>query len=242
MGELTNWLGITPGSRSNTAVVGAGGKTTTTFGLGAELRRLGDRTIVTTTTKMGRDQTGGLEVVGIELPEIISALSKFGTCLVVDQTRTSGRKIAGLTAAQVDQLFLADPAIAAHVVSEADGAHKHTVKAPAPHEPVIPTTVTHVIAVIGADALNRVIEDQAHRPMRVAAAAGLSPYDRLTPLGASRLLTDAERGSRKSVPPRSWFGVLINRVTESQSTAAAELASLIRDQNVPCLIRPFVSQ
>jgi molybdenum cofactor cytidylyltransferase len=242
MGELTDWLGITPGTRSNTAVVGAGGKTTTTFGLGAELHRLGDRSIVTTTTKMGRDQTGGLEVVGIEVEGIVRALNSFRTCLVVDQTRTSGRKIAGLTDTQVDQLFLADPTITEHVVAEADGARKHTVKAPAPHEPVIPSSVTHVIAVIGGDALNRVIEDQAHRPMRVAAAAGLGPYDRLSPLGASRLLTDRERGSRKSVPASSWFGVLINRVTEPQRAAAEELAGLIRGQSVPCLIRPFVDR
>jgi probable selenium-dependent hydroxylase accessory protein YqeC len=240
MSELANWMGIAAGSRSNTAVVGAGGKTTTTFGLGAELAAFGDRTIVTTTTKMGRDQTGGLAVVGVEVAGITSALTTFGTCLVVDQTRTSDRKISGLTGEQVDSLFLANPGIVNHIVAEADGARKHTVKAPAPHEPVIASTVTHVIAVIGADALNRVIEDQAHRPMRVAAAAELSPYDRLTPLGASKLLADADRGSRKSVPTSAWYGVIINRVTDAQSLAAHELRELLEASTIPCLIRPFI--
>lgn len=237
MGELATWMGIEPGQRSNTAVVGAGGKTTTTFGLGAELHAYGDRTIVTTTTKMGRDQTGGLPVVGRDLGEIIRALETYGTCLVVDKDKTSDRKIAGLTADEVDDLFLAQPVVANHIVAEADGARKHTVKAPAPHEPVIASTTTHVIAVIGAGALNRVIEDQAHRPMRVAAAAGLNPYDRLTPLGASRLLTDAERGSRKSVPSDAWFGVLINRITHAQQGAATELEGFLHERGIACLQR-----
>ncbi len=238
MGELAAWLGVRPGQRSNTAVVGAGGKTTTTFSLGAELHAFGDRTIVTTTTKMGRDQTGGLVVVGRDSADIIRALDMQGTCLVVDQERTSDRKIAGLSAAEVDELFLVDPAIVNHIVAEADGARKHTVKAPAPHEPVIALSATHVIAVIGAGALNRVIEDQAHRPMRVAAAAGLNPYDRLSPLGASRLLSDGERGSRKSVPPDAWFGVLINRITPAQQGAATELQGLLGALGIPCLPRP----
>jgi molybdenum cofactor cytidylyltransferase len=242
MSELAAWMSIAVGSRSNTAVVGAGGKTTSTFGLGAELAGFGDRTIVTTTTKMGRDQTGGLTVVGVERSEIIRALDIHGTCLVVDQSRTSDRKISGLTGEQVDALFGAKPNIVNHIVAEADGARKHTVKAPAPHEPVIPSTVTHVIAVIGADALNRVIEDQAHRPMRVAAAAGLNPYDRLTPFGASRLLSDAERGSRKSVPASAWYGVIINRVTDAQLGAAQELHALLAERGVPCLLRPFISR
>jgi probable selenium-dependent hydroxylase accessory protein YqeC len=242
MSELADWMGIAGGSRSNTAVVGAGGKTTTTFGLGAELAAFGDRTIVTTTTKMGRDQTGGLTVVGVEQSEIVRALDTYGTCLVVDQLRTSDRKISGLTGEQVDTLFNTDPHIVNHIVAEADGARKHTVKAPAPHEPVIASTVTHVLALIGGDALNRVIEDQAHRPMRVAAAAGLNPYDRLTPFGASRLLTDAERGSRKSVPESAWYGVIINRVTDAQKGAAQELHGLLVKRGVPCLIRPFISQ
>ena len=238
MAELAEWLGIRPGRRSNTAVVGAGGKTTTTFSLGAELHAFGDRTIVTTTTKMGRDQTGGLLVVGRDSADIIRALDMQGTCLVVDQERTSDRKIAGLSAAEVDALFLVDPPIANHIVAEADGARKHTVKAPAPHEPVIASSVTHVIAVIGAGALNRVIEDQAHRPMRVAAAAGLNPYDRLSPLGASRLLSDSERGSRKSVPPDAWFGVLINRIAPAQQGAATELQGFLGELGIPCLPRP----
>jgi molybdenum cofactor cytidylyltransferase len=242
MNELADWMGIAAGSRSNTAVVGAGGKTTTTFGLGAELARFGDRTIVTTTTKMGRDQTGGLSVVGVDTAEIVRALDSYGTCLVVDQLRTSDRKISGLSGDQVDALFRTEPNIVNHIVAEADGARRHTVKAPAPHEPVIPSTATHVVAVIGADALNRVIEDQAHRPMRVAAAAGLNPYDRLTPLGASRLLNDAERGSRKSVPTSAWYGVIINRVTDAQVGAAQELHRLLAEGGVPCLLRPFISK
>lgn len=237
--SLVDWLGIEARTRSCTAVVGAGGKTTTTFGLAAELADRGDRTIVSTTTKMGRDQTGGLVVVGLDRTAIDAALGQYGTCLVVDSSRTSDRKISGLTKSEASQLWLGEPRLAMHLVLEADGARKHNVKAPAPHEPVIPSVCTHVIAVIGADALNRVIEDQAHRPLRVAAVAGLRPYDRLTALGAWRLLTDRQLGSAKDVPAGAWFGVLINKVTPTQRDIANELFGLLTEGGTPTLVSDF---
>ena len=85
------------------------------------------------------------------------------------------------------------------VVVEADGARGKVVKAPADHEPVIPSSTTLLIVVIGADALDRVIEDVAHRPMLVAAVCGCGPYERLTVARAARLVTSSS-GSRKGIP------------------------------------------
>lgn len=84
-------------------------------------------------------------------------------------------------------------------------------KAPAPHEPVIPSRTTLAISVIGSDALGRVIADQCQRPMRVAALAGCSPYERLEPERAARVLRH-ERGGAKGVPPNARHVVMVTKV------------------------------
>ena len=71
-----------------------------------------------------------------------------------------------------------------------------------------------VICVIGADALDRTIEDQCHRPLRVGAVLGCSPYDRLTPERAAELVTSVN-GGRKDVPPGARFVVCLTKVNAS---------------------------
>lgn len=45
------------------------------------------------------------------------------------------------------------------VLIEADGSHGLPLKVPAAHEPVIPSVATHVIGVIGASCLGRLVRD-----------------------------------------------------------------------------------
>ena len=92
-----------------------------------------------------------------------------------------------------------------------------------------------MLAVIGADSLNRVIEDVAHRPMLVAAVCGCGPYGRLTPGRAASLLT-SERGSRKNVPATARFAVAITRIGPRQRTDAAELSDLLTRQGIPTVL------
>ena len=79
---------------------------------------------------------------------------------------------------------------------------------------MIANDTSTVVAVMGADALDRVIEDQCHRPLRVAALVGCSPYERLTPERAARLLLDSD-GSRRGVGRGVRFTVAITKVSEN---------------------------
>lgn len=117
------------------------------------------------------------------------------------------------------------------VVVEADGARGHPAKAPADHEPVIPATATLVVAVIGSDALGRVIADQCHRPLRVAAVVGCGPYERLTPERAAVLLT-SERGGRRAVPAGARFAVLVTKVDPAGSRLVDELLAALSGVDV----------
>ena len=101
-----------------------------------------------------------------------------------------------------------------YVVVEADGSRGHPAKAPAPHEPAIPTGPVDVVAVIGADALDRVIADQCHRPLRLAAVVGCSPYERLTPERAAILLTHSD-GALQGAPAEGNFSIAITKVDDN---------------------------
>lgn len=199
--------GIEPADREHVAVVGGGGKTTTVFHLA---RGLTGRTIATTTTRMGHGQDGGLRSLIAPDRSLIAEALGAGPVLVWGRRGT--HKAIGVRPEVCDDWFT-DGALCDNVVVEADGARHHPFKAPGPLEPVIPSTVTTVVSVIGADALGRVIADQCHRPLRVAAVAGCSPYERLTPERAARVLLSTD-GSGRNVPAGARRIVLVTKVPE----------------------------
>ncbi|HAQ05077.1 MAG: selenium cofactor biosynthesis protein YqeC [Acidimicrobiales bacterium] len=196
------------------ALVGGGGKSTLLRALG-ELHGRG--TILTTTTKMGSDQTGEANLlISPSEKELADALG--GNAPVMIWDRVKGEKAFGV-----------DPSLpkgwlpeATRVIVEADGARRHPAKAPAPYEPVLPQGVTTVIAVIGADAIDRVIEDQCHRPLRVAAVVNCSPYERLTPKRAAILLLDSN-GSRKGLKNGMRFVIAITKVSPGNQNIVERL-------------------
>jgi len=186
------------------ALVGGGGKSTLLSALG-ELH--GKGTVLTTTTKMGSDQVGGANLlIRPSQKEISISLDKTSPLLIWD--RVDGEKAFGVDPS-LPESWLSE---ATRVIVEADGARRHPAKAPAPYEPVLPLGVTTVIAVIGADAIDRVIEDQCHRPLRVAAVVNCSPYERLTPKRAAVLLLDSN-GSKKGLTPEVRFVIAITKVS-----------------------------
>jgi probable selenium-dependent hydroxylase accessory protein YqeC len=195
------------------ALVGAGGKTTTMHRLVDEARRRGWRAVAGTTTRVGIDHVRAGE-------EFIHAGRR-------------GDKYVGVSPDHIERRFAtrSDDLI----VVEADGARGKVVKAPGPHEPVLPTSTTLLVAVIGADALDRVIEDVAHRPMRVAAVCGCRPYERLTVARAVTLLT-SPRGSMKAMPATARFAVAITRVGPAQVRLAADLEQTLAARGVSAII------
>lgn len=196
------------------ALVGGGGKSTLMRAAHAEALRRGWTVLAGTTTKVYASQAA-------DLPGFLH-----GGAVADKLTGASDETVCG-AAATYDL-----------VVIEADGSRSKVVKAPARHEPVIPSCATHVVAVIGADALDRVIEDVAHRPMLVGAVCGCSPYGRLTVERAARLLVDPERGAAKGVPHGARFAVAITRIGPAQQRLAAELTVLLAGRGVTAIQLP----
>jgi len=210
--ELVERLDLGP--KEHVALVGGGGKSTLLHALG---RQLPGRVVLTTTTKMGSDQDGGFPVV--LATKFDPAQSTPGTFVVWE--RIAGQKALGVSPIQCDQWMSASNAVD-YVVIEADGARRRPFKAPAPFEPVVPATTTLVISVIGADALNRVIADQCHRPLRVAALAACQPYQRLTPSRAAAALLHPN-SARRAVPADARLAIAITKVTEYNQPIVDEL-------------------
>lgn len=206
------------GPHEHVSLVGGGGKTTGLFALGEQL----DGTVVlTTTTKMGRDRTDGNHVMFDPSEEELSdALTTHGTVLAWGGD--AGHKAIGVAPDVCDRWFT----LADHVIVEADGSRQRPFTAPNPFEPVVPPSTTLLIACVGASACGRVIADQCHRPMRVAAVAGCSPSQRLTPERLAAVLL-SERGACKGCPAGARFVVVVNQVTADDRHFVDGLADVV---------------
>lgn len=220
MTELAAELGLTDGGGHHVAIVGGGGKTTIAFALADQLA---GRAVVTTTTKMAADEHRGFPVlISPGDGDLHAATSRHSVVVAWDRLDT--HKAVGVDPTRCDRWF--DQVD--HVLVEADGSRGLPFKAPGVGEPVVPSTSSLLLSVIGAGALGRVIADSCHRPLRVAALAGCRPSQRLTPERAARVLLH-ERGQRRAVPPRGRLAVVINRVDDTSQGFAEELVQALNE-------------
>lgn len=217
--DLAGRLGL--GDHEHVAVVGAGGKTTTVHGLA---HALGGARVITTTTKMGHDQHGGLDLlVGASDDDVVAAAR--GRAPVVVWAAIDGSRATGVSAETCDRWF----GRVDHVLIEADGARRRSFKAPGVHEPVVPSSATALVVVVGADALGRVIADGCHRPEVVARLAGCRTTERLTPERAAAVLAH-ERGFAASRPPAARMAVVVTKVDDGTRSDVARLVAALSER------------
>jgi molybdenum cofactor cytidylyltransferase len=209
-------LGLGRG-RQHVAVVGGGGKTTLVHALGATLR---GRTVLTTTTKMGADQDRLVPLLVSPTDAEVAAAVAPGRPVMVWEG-VDGHRALGVSPQRCDAWFAMADAVD-HVVIEADGSRRRPFKAPAPHEPVVPATITLMASVIGVSALGGRIVEVCHRPELVAGLTGAAPTDELTPARAARVLLHPD-GARRALPSRTAFAVVVARVGPSDVGAATAL-------------------
>jgi molybdenum cofactor cytidylyltransferase len=216
--SLVDRLGI--GHTELISIVGAGGKTTLLHALGRELANDGYRVVLTATTRLAADQVTE-PVCWSVVPGDVAAAHVPGTPLFVMSSQ-SPDKAVGPDPDSVDRLF--ECSAADHVVVEADGARTMSIKAPADHEPVIPSRSTVVIVVVGADALGRALPDVAHRPEQIARLTGATLDSIVTPDLAAAVLLHPE-GGLKNIPHSARIVMAITKVSADTDEPAAELAT-----------------
>src|SRR6476660_9693126 len=138
-------------------IVGAGGKTTTMYSLASELAQRGKRVITTTTTQIFYPQPGETDtfIVAAEtsiLLNKIDAAWKHYKRVTVTGAPIRIDKLGGLQPEQPYGLLIKSGADA--VIVEADGARHLMIKAPAEHEPVIPSHTNVALLMMSAGAIN----------------------------------------------------------------------------------------
>lgn len=203
------------GARSHIALVGGGGKSTLLHTIGDQVT---GSVVLTCTTKMGADQNRGRPVlVAPTDDELVEAADRHP---VMVWSGVDGQKAIGVDPARCDAWYQRVD----HVIIEADGSRRRPFKAPADYEPIVPSTATMVISVIGADALGRVIADQCHRPLRVAALIGCRADVRLEPWMAATVILH-ERGAVKAVPVGARLAVAINKVDARNAELVDQLVT-----------------
>ena len=208
------------------AIVGGGGKTALLYRLGNEAADLGRSAILAGTTRFTPPPAPEHPPTIIETSDG-DALEAARAALAPDRplilhTGAGPKGRLGPITSEVADALSSLPGLGL-LALEADGSKLRPFKAPADHEPVIPSSATHVVAVVGLRALNAPLDDEhVHRPERVRAIVG--PQDRCTAEVIARVLAD-ERGGRSRVGDRA-FTVLVNQA-DIDPAAAHELAEAI---------------
>ncbi len=204
------------------ALVGAGGKSTALFRLAEELSAAGWRVAITTTTHLAVDQLALAPAVlratdpGWEI-ELEPMLNRHGRVLVITGAADEPGKVRGLLAEDCARLAR-HPAVDVLLV-EADGARRRLLKAPAPHEPVIPPEATLVVIVAGLSAIGHPLSARAvHRPERFAALSGLTVGSSITPDAVARVILHPEGGLRR-IPAGARAVALLTRADTPERLA-----------------------
>ncbi len=214
------------------SLVGAGGKTTAMFRLAGELTSQGWRVITTTTTMIWKHQASEHTILepdrAILLEKAQLGLDKYNHVTLVSGLREAEGKLVGVESSQVNELA-ALPGVDAIIV-EADGAKGLSLKAPAPHEPVIPSSTTILVPVAAVDAMGQPLDGQTvHRPELVAGLAHRPQGETITAEIICRVVVHRQ-GGMKDAPEQARFIPLINKVTAASLTSARGIARLLLEE------------
>lgn len=206
--DLAATLGL--GRRELCAFVGAGGKKTA---MGHLLDSADDRAVGYTTTTHTPPPSGvplvladpdRLRAVLADAPPTVA----FAAQRVANPKRVD-EKVRGFDPDVVEDCFAAGRFD--WLLVKADGARRRELKAPADHEPAIPATATHVVAVVSVRAVGRPLDERVvHRPERVAAVTDTELGETITAETVGRALA-SESGGLKGVPEGATATALVNK-------------------------------
>jgi probable selenium-dependent hydroxylase accessory protein YqeC len=227
--DLAGALALEPGE--HLSLVGGGGKTTLMFSLAHELCRQGKRVITSTTTKIWHREAMDSDCIIFTRSDeawrhtVRERIQIHGHLFVAQELLDSG-KVKGIDPSLADELHR--ERIADYLLVEADGAAGHPVKAPDDHEPVIPSSATKVVAMMGLEAVGKRFGSEiVFRADRFGRLTGLTTGQRLTPPILAKLFLDP-RGVFKGTPLSAKRLVFLNKLDLlAEDQEARELVDLI---------------
>ena len=207
--------------------MGGGGKTTLLYAMARHCAAKGWKVLVSTTTHIQCPERNWARTEAQR--EALWAAGQFA----VAGAPAEGGKLTRPPAlqewmAQADAVFL-----------EADGAKRMPCKAPAAHEPVLLPQCDIVLAVAGASALEKPLEEVCFRAELAGPLLHVPGNTLLTPALLAKLLA-SEAGGRKAVGSRRFYAVINQADTDERTALARQTAELLKKQyGVPCVLTHF---
>ncbi len=241
---LTDALGLR--TREVISLAGAGGKTTLMFRLAKELFLAGKKVVTTTTTKILEPASGETISLFIHLDEkelkqfVHKHLDEYKHMTIARERLESG-KLRGVSSDLVNDLW--DSNKMDYMIIEADGASGRPVKAPREGEPVIPSSTTLVVAILGMDGVERELnEENVFQAERVSKMTGIPVGGKMTDEAMAILVTHAE-GIFKGAPPSSRVIAFLNKVDiPNRAIKAKGVAQKVIDRKHPQIERVVLGQ
>lgn len=214
------------GKAPRLALVGSGGKTTALFQLARQLLTpitgMAPTVLVTTTTHLGISQLNLADRhIIIHSPVEVGLLEQdllLGVVLFTGPPADDGR-VMGLNDEILTSLHTLADSHHLPLLVEADGCRGRPLKAPAAHEPVIPSWVEAVLVVAGLSAIGQPLEEHwVHRPERFAELANLEPGVPISVNSLASLLAHPQ-GGLKGIPPTACRIALLNQADTAELQA-----------------------
>lgn len=214
------------------ALVGAGGKTSALFRLARELDAYPainhGPILVTTTTHLSVEQLSfgdrsyllreNEDVVQLEkaLAGIVSS-----EVIVLSGPQAEADRVAGLSGPVLDSVYALAERHGLPLLVEADGSRRLPLKAPAAHEPVVPSWADTVVVVAGLSGLGQPLSpDWVHHAELFGKLAELAPGEAITPQALAQVLL-APEGGLKNIAPEARRVALLNQAATPERQALA---------------------
>ena len=244
VGVLSESLGLK--TKEAISLAGAGGKTTLMFRLAKELFLAGKKVITTTTTKILEPASGETVSLFIDSNEeelkqfVYKHLDEYKHITIARERLESG-KLKGVSSNLVNDLWSSNEID--YIIIEADGAAGRPIKAPREGEPVIPSSTTLVVAILGLDGVEKEVnEENVFEVERVSKLTGIPVGDKMTDEAMAVLMTHPE-GIFKGAPSSSRVIAFLNKVDIPNGVIKAKgIAQKIIKRKQPQIERVVLGQ
>lgn len=220
MKSIHELLKINAAKRELICLVGGGGKTSIMFRIAGELAAQGMSVLVTTTTAIFYPEESFYDRMVVsekETPELFTVAKKSEVTVFGAKVSSEG-KLLGVNPGFLDHLFLQD--IFDCIIVEGDGSKGRPIKAPAVHEPVLPSQTTKHLGIIGLDSIEKPVSGTfVHRPELFCSITGCLEGDLIDAELVARLVAHNE-GLFKGTPEKAEKYLILNkadRVPEKKS-------------------------
>ncbi len=230
--KLYKELDINLGKKELITFVGAGGKTSSMFCLAKELKELGKKVLVTTTTAIYFPDNGDYDLAIITKEKDYNVLFslKNGNITVIGRELTNEGKLRGFANIDIDQLYMNSNFD--YIIVEGDGSRKKPIKAPAEYEPVIPSLTDCTIGVIGMDSIGKQINPtNVHRIKEFCNIVNEVEENIIDEKIITKLVVH-KLGIFKNTPKNSRKYLLLNKVEEETKKSAKKIGEILINENI----------